>query len=484
MIDKSKYKLAQDADDHFLVEHPDGSKFKVAKKALSKEVHESIKKFFGGGMVQAQAFPNGGVVQPEASEVEEEEEAPEETEESDEQPHATAENPNIGVEVAPVTPGATAPQQAPIMQDVIPEYNKAFGKLTQGAEEQAVAESQVGKELAPELKLAANSIQDLQKGAQEDLLDRQNDSEEFKNALRNNKIDPNGLYQDKSTLGSIKTGLALVLGGIGAGGTNGQNLVADMLDKRIQRDIDAQKANQANTQSLYKLNLEQEGSDQAATLTSHKQLLDHIQVEAEKAAANAADPQAAARLHEFAGNIGLKQSAIDNQLSYLGLQRRLAGAPFQKEAASILPDAQKKLVINLPDGKTSVLANSEKQAQDANKAVSTYGPMLSNMQRIEELGHRVINTGSPEAEEVRSRIPTLLLQMKQAQGQGVRINPETIDLLQSQVGNPTKAVDLLRGDTRLKTFRANLKNQLDATLGSASSAYQPASAVKTYPRVK
>lgn len=79
--------------------------------------------------------------------------------------------------------------------------------------------------------------------------------------MRTGKITPKtykDLYDDKSTLGKVGTIFGLALSGIGSGLTKQPNAALAMMDKVIERDLEAQKASQANKQNWYTLSLAHE----------------------------------------------------------------------------------------------------------------------------------------------------------------------------------------------------------------------------------
>lgn len=59
------------------------------------------------------------------------------------------------------------------------------------------------------------------------------------------------LYAEKSTLGKIGTLFGLLAGGVGSGLTGQPNMLMEMMNKEIDRDIDKQKTNVANKASFY-----------------------------------------------------------------------------------------------------------------------------------------------------------------------------------------------------------------------------------------
>lgn len=81
----------------------------------------------------------------------------------------------------------------------------------------------------------------------------------FGSDLRFQKIKPktySDLWGEKSTPGKIGTLVGLMFAGAGSGLIGGENVVLQMMDKQIERDIEAQKANQENKQSWFTLSMQ------------------------------------------------------------------------------------------------------------------------------------------------------------------------------------------------------------------------------------
>lgn len=66
------------------------------------------------------------------------------------------------------------------------------------------------------------------------------------------------MWHDKGVLGKIGTLFGLILGGAGAGLTHGPNVVLDMMNKEIDRDLEAQRQNVANKQNFISMNYQHE----------------------------------------------------------------------------------------------------------------------------------------------------------------------------------------------------------------------------------
>lgn len=79
--------------------------------------------------------------------------------------------------------------------------------------------------------------------------------------LRNGHITPKtyaDLFNERDTLGKIGTLFGLLLSGVGSGLSHQPNAVMEMMNKEIERDLDAQQKSKTNAQNLYKINLDRE----------------------------------------------------------------------------------------------------------------------------------------------------------------------------------------------------------------------------------
>lgn len=443
--DISQFKIVQDNPDHYVMQHPDGSQFHIAKNQLSSDYHQKIKQFCSGGMAH---YADGT---PDAEPEDAEEQAP------------TPETPTPGVP-------QPAPSAAQITAQSLPEFQSALEEQKEAARQQAEAVAGEAKEAAPALTQTATDLQDLQEDNADRQAQLQADSDKFKASIAQGSIDPGRLYSNMGVGQKIATGIGLILGGLGSGATGGRNVVLDHLNQLIAQDVDAQKANLANKNSLFHLNLEQTGDERQASLLTQRQLLDSTQVQLQAAAARASDPKAKAAAMQAYGQIDYQKAQLDNSMQLLQWQRTLATTPFKKEALGLLTPEQQKRAVILPDGQTTVLANDEKSAQDARQAVNTTQPLLNTLDQIEKIRHAVIPVGQ-KAEQVRSLIPSALLQLKQAQKLS-RLSPEAMKLLSDQFSDPTSLVDAVRGPAKTRQLKSTLQNQLYTQLQSAAPGFQ------------
>lgn len=95
----------------------------------------------------------------------------------------------------------------------------------------------------------------------ENALQRTAESMSVGNDMATGQIHPktySDLFDNKSTLGKIGTLFGLLVSGAGSGLAHQSNAVLDMMNKEIDRDLDAQKTNQSNRQNWFKAAMEHE----------------------------------------------------------------------------------------------------------------------------------------------------------------------------------------------------------------------------------
>lgn len=124
-------------------------------------------------------------------------------------------------------------------------------------------------------------------------------------------IDPNHFWDNKSTVGKVSTAIGLILGGIGQGLMGkGSNSALDFMQKQIDADIDAQKANISKGHNLLSFNMQRFGNlKDAAEMTRAQQMAMTANM-LDQAAAVAQGPEAKARALMASGELKAKYAPI------------------------------------------------------------------------------------------------------------------------------------------------------------------------------
>lgn len=204
------------------------------------------------------------------------------------------------------------------------------------------------------------------------------------------KVDPNRFWADKGTGSRVLGALAMAAGAFGSSITHTPNYAMELINKAVNDDIDAQKANIANevegrrsklqaSQSLYGMAMQMTGDERQADVTARALALNAVEARTQALIAQAKDPAIKANLDQTlaavqASKAGYMQQA--SQIAYgravenekLGLERQKIaveyGAKVAKGAnAQKIPASEAALIGDFE----AALATLRKRREDFKK---------------------------------------------------------------------------------------------------------------------
>jgi len=361
--------------------------------------------------------------------------------------------------------------EVPVPEEKIPELSKEEQQIAKQNEKNKKAletsldqSLRLGNEIEREYKKASALQSKLETPDQ--IMDRFKAQDEmYKNELAAKKVDPHRLFNSYTTGQRIQNGIAMILGGFGGG--RGPNPVAEMMEKAIDRDIDAQKNDQANTMNLWKMNREKLQTDLQANLATQNQILMGVKLMAERAAASAQNANAAGKMIELVQQIDQK-AALNNLMR----SRVSGGAPgseaeYVKElniASQINKEVKKDMEAKyIPGFGTTRIAPTEKQREQL-IAMSNFKKLAQN---AEHFAKTVGTTGygteaNAQAENIRMGLYELLPAIR-----GINASTDAkIDLFSKSIDSPGSLrtgkflaqLNELRNDTAIReqTLHTNL----------------------------
>ncbi len=231
-----------------------------------------------------------------------------------------------------------APVAAPQLGD---NQLKALQAQQAGYGQEAKAVGDLGKKQAEILGGAQADIAEKQKdfAAHRAELDARTNT--LIDDIKAQKVDPNRLIANQSTGQKIATGIGLVLGGIGGALTGQENPALKYMNKQIDDDIGAQKANLDNKNTLLNHYLRQGVDMREAEVLTKSSMLETAKLKLEAAGAMAQDPLAKARAAQASGVIGQQIGMLKDQQA----ARKVAIDEYSKS-----PDPMKLINLKLPPG--------------------------------------------------------------------------------------------------------------------------------------
>lgn len=414
-----KYQFVKEHDDTFEVKHPDGSSFHIAKQAIGPEVHKRIKalKMADGGEVpedntlknsdptlnESQMSegdislrrylgfgPDSSVPPPTTTfnEYNAQASIPEELPQTPPIEAPTEVNRAPSAQVAPsgVPQAALPPSAIPPQPSALPatpnplDPSALMGAQNKALDTQQAAIKQNAATQQKEYRLQAKQELDYAKSAEHAEAEVQKitapwraENEQLYKAIREEKIDPNRLWNNMSTGNKIGASLGILLSGIGAGlqGPGARNMAMDVIDKTIDRDIEGQKMELGKKQTLFSENLRRIGDERSAAALTKSQMLTSLQAQTHASAARINSAQALAESQRLSAEIDMSRTKLMNDAATMkmGMQggsfdpailvERLVPKERQAEVFKEIKDAQ-----NIRNGSKEGLAAFDKASEE------------------------------------------------------------------------------------------------------------------------
>lgn len=225
--------------------------------------------------------------------------------------------------------------------------NEGFDTREKGINQLAQAEGRLGAEQAQHLDEQAKYQQNIRNVAVQNMDFANQELNNLINDQKDNHIDPNRYWNNKSTVGQISTGIGLILGGIGGGLLHQENPALKMLNDNINRDIQAQLADQNNKRTMVAAYSElfgnvKEGAE-FAKLASQALVEDQLK----SAAAKAQSPIAKANAMQALGELQQQKAQSIQQFAVRrAMAQGLGGPNAEQDPASALRRAQALGIVN------------------------------------------------------------------------------------------------------------------------------------------
>jgi hypothetical protein len=509
-----EYKLLKDKPDSFELVHPDGSNFSVAKKGLDESMISRI-----GGMPYFEApIPNSSPVpqpDPMATPPAEPEKQPlagragimqgmvdnlveggkkvlggrtggiaeAVGEASRPKPPLLADNTGgmlvEGAEVplentvaAPIAPQAAVPGSAAQATSAMPTgMNSAYAMQAQGIQNAANAQAQAATEQAAAHEAHQQKLLEQQTRYDNAFNKLTADNDALEKDILDDKIEPRKMFGEMSTGNKLLAGLAIALGGIGQGlMKTDKNAAVEMLNKMLQDDIEAQKANLDKKKGLLSNNLQKVRDLQTAEQLTRSQLLAITQAEVSKAVAKAGSDEAKARGQVLLGQLKQQQEVLKAEIAKKAAVAQV-GQPGVKVNPEALPPEMRERMVMAPTGQ-QYLALGKKEAEELREEISTINPIFEQLDQLEALGPAILSKDKREkAELIIANLTNLLKQNQGMAKPGYAMGKDDYVSVQQQFDDPRKVMELF-GSGKSPALKAFIMSKLNAKLRNNVSNFK------------
>ncbi len=272
-----------------------------------------------------------------------------------------------------LAPGEAAPseQQAPAgsqsqglaspqmpEQHTPPDLTHAYEQQQAGTGGRAAAESQAAHTTESLLHGQAAGVQHALNEYQQSHKEIDNEVKNLQQDILDGHIDPNRYLGSMDTGARIQTGIALALGGLGGALHGGGNQALDFINKQIDRDIEAQRADLGKKETLLSATMRKYGNLQDATNMARLFMLAGTQTGIDAAQAKANSQIALARGQQLSG-------ALEAQMAPLIQQSAMRSMLLGSNSGDRHLASASKLIKEDPASFVAALVPTEKQGEVA-----------------------------------------------------------------------------------------------------------------------
>ncbi len=285
---------------------------------------------------------------------------------------------------AQLQPVQNATPQMPGNQPVPePSVQGAYEQGAQGIQAQSKAEQQLARDTAIQEQAKAKSLFDLHQQTMDTYRQMDQESKDLQQAVISQKIDPNRYMSSLGTGKRILAGIGMFFGGLG-----NSTALMDMLDKNIDRDIDAQKAELGKKQTLFSMNMQRFNNIKEAEEQTRLNMHDIAQANIATLTAKAQAPMAKARGQQL---LAQYQAQFAPMLQQAALRQTLQGASQTGEPLSV--DPAQLVPQMVPESARKEVLHEIGQSENARKNKIAFLQAFDNADKENSIGGRIARLG-------------------------------------------------------------------------------------------
>lgn len=372
----------------------------------------------------------------------------------------------VGLPPLPVppelSPSAVSPNVSPVSQDIFKDLEAAsmasepqmgsnvpkegVERVKQGLQQQSDA---VVKQAARDQEILARQEQQMA-AAETEFKKQWGDLEaqrkEIQTQLQNDSINPNRFWDNQNVGQKIGTAIGMILGGMGAGMLHQENPAISMINKAIDADINAQKANLGKKENLLQANLRQFGNIKDAMSVTRLMQQDAVLNKLKQSLATAQGPQAQALLAQEIGKLEMQQGAsaqrmaLERTISERATQDPSSVPTLIQQVRTFDPKRAHELEQQFVPGMG--IAQTMDDAKKLKEMKAATDSTVNGIRQLKALISRPGKSFSPSAiAEAQVITGQLKGPMRAALGLGI-LSEGDMKLLDSMIANPTDMLSL------------------------------------------
>jgi hypothetical protein len=155
--------------------------------------------------------------------------------------------------------------------------------------------------------------------------------DELKAKVMDSEIDPKAFWARKDTGAKLTSAFALILGGIGGALTKTPNAALQVIDRAIERDLEAQRANLDKQNNLIKMHMQEGNSLEASYQLAKADLLDAANGQLRIISTKFAGEKAQAVTQEQSGQLTVKSAQLRQAVATQNQEMALRGLQMDEQ---------------------------------------------------------------------------------------------------------------------------------------------------------
>lgn len=292
------------------------------------------------------------------------------------------------------------------------------------------------------------------------LAQSQSRADQLSQDIATSKIDPSSFWHSRDTGQKVLASIGLILGGISAGITGGPNYAQQVIDKAIEKDVDAQEKNLGRKQNLLSHYIQQGHTIQEAKRFASADAKDMYAAQLEQAAAKHAGAQAMPAALETSAKLR-RQTAIDRQNAFSdSLSNRVKLAELEHKMAS-------KTAANMvaPGYLQGSIPIQDKEKADFRERVSVQGDVRGAIQTLKGIAKRAGTESLPTdaAGQIEALESDLLISVAKAAKMG-SLDKGLQEVIGKQIGSlrTMKPLQWTNAISKLEQLQRNIDRKVNS----------------------
>jgi hypothetical protein len=259
----------------------------------------------------------------------------------------------------------------------------AYETGAQGIQAESKAEQQLARDTAIQEKAKAQSAFDMQQEFANHYKELDQEGKDLQQAVLNQHIDPNRYMSSLNTGQRLLAGIGMFFGGLG-----NSTALLDHINRNIDRDIDAQKAELGKKQTLFSMNLQRFNNERQAEEQTRLNMHDIAQANIAALAAKAQAPIAKAKGQQLLAQYQAQYAPLIQQAA---LRQTLQGATETGQKLSV--DPAQLVPQMVPESARKEVLHEIGQSENARKNKIAFLQAFDNADKENSISGRIARLG-------------------------------------------------------------------------------------------